>query len=373
MRQRILRGLKLGIPPLIAGILIWLMLRRVDFVKLEDAFLHVNLWWVAAGLAAELISILFRAARYQRLMGFANCPGRYSTFLSGTVIGYLITNIFPFRLGEVARPWLIARESGKPFPRLLAGVGLERIMDVLSLGAAFGLFLLLAPDLLSARTENLGDLPMDRLFQRLAEWSEHTLLLGLGFTLAVAALLLLPKLLLRWRGKIEAVERRGGRIGRLAESLMHMLESLAVLNRPMAALEMAGWTVLITLFITIGAMLLVLACGIPLGLAPGLLLMVAVSLGYGIPVPGGIGGVQFAAYLCLYTVLGHDEVKSQAAGWVLWAAFVLPTILWGGLLVWLKGLKLMEIVSAAKATKAELKAGDDGAGVNAADANQINK
>jgi hypothetical protein len=57
-------------------------------------------------------------------------------------------------------------------------------------------------------------------------------------------------------------------------------------------------------------------------------------------------------------VLQNNETQAQAAGWVLWAAFVLPTILWGGFLVWFKGLKLMEIVSAAKATKeAEKPAG----------------
>lgn len=353
MKRRLPGLLKLCLPPLVAGVLIWLTLRGVDFARLKDAFLKVNPWWVILGLAAELASIVVRAARYRRLMGFAKCPMRYSTALSGTIIGYLITNIFPFRLGEIARPWLIARESGNRFPRLLAGVGLERIMDLLSLGGAFGLFLLLSPDLLSERTENLGDLPMDRLFQRLAEWSEHTALLGLLFTLAVTALLLLPTLLLRWRGRIETLQHRGGWIGRMADSLLHILESLAVLNRPMAALEMAGWSVLITFFITLGAILLVLASGISLNLATGLLLMVAVSLGYGIPgLPGGIGGVQLATSLCLYTVLGHDETQSVAAGWVLWASFVLPTIIWGGLLVWLKGLKLMEIVSAAKATKA---------------------
>jgi uncharacterized membrane protein YbhN (UPF0104 family) len=358
VKQRLVKILKLTVPPLIAGLLIWLMLRRVDFVKLKDAFLHVNLWWVAAGLSAELAAIVARAARYRRLMGFAKCPGRFSTFLSGTVIGYLITNIFPFRLGEVARPWLIAKESGNRFPRLLAGVGLERLMDLLSLGAAFGLFLVLSPDLLSDRTDNLDDNPMNRLFQHLADWSGHTVLLGIGFTLAVAALLLLPTLLLRWRGRIDAIQARGGWVGRLADNVLHILESLAVLNRPLAALEMAGWSVLITIGITTGAILLVLATGIKLTLAGGLLLTVAVSLGYGIPVPGGIGGVQFAAYLCLYTVLEEDETRSQAAGWVLWAAFVLPTIIWGGFLVWFKGLKLMEIVDAAKATKEAEKPAD---------------
>ena len=82
------------------------------------------------------------------------------------------------------------------------------------------------------------------------------------------------------------------------------------------------------------------------------------ELGGLIPVPGGIGGVQFAASLCLFNVLGHDETKALAAGWVLWASFVLPNILWGGLLVWIKGLKLMEIVSAAKATKEAEKPAD---------------
>ncbi len=56
--------------------------------------------------------------------------------------GYLINNLLPFRLGEVARAFLLGKKSGLSFWEILPSILIERIMDITY---AIGLFFLLLP------------------------------------------------------------------------------------------------------------------------------------------------------------------------------------------------------------------------------------
>ena len=346
-----MKALRLLLPLLIAAGLIWLTLRGQDLGQLWHAILQVSVPILALGITAEVGSIFLRAVRYRRLLHYAGNGGAFHFYLEGTVIGYFVTNIFPFRLGEIVRPLLISRDTGVKFPRLLAAAGLERLIDVLALAVCFALFIALAPDLLAENQATFGHDLMGRMFHRLAAMAEHRALVNGVIVVLLAALILIPWLLLRGRARIAARAARGGRLGKVAEALGHLVESASVLSRPVAALEIFFWSLLIQTGIVAGAMFLTAAGGLQVGFSAGLLLTVAVSLGYGIPVPGGLGGVQGAAFVCLATVLGKEPAKATAVGWVMWAAFVIPMILWGGWLVWRKGINIMGVVAEAKQRK----------------------
>lgn len=68
-------------------------------------------------------------------------PTRTDTFFAINQ-GYLINNILPFRLGELARAYLLARKSGQSFFQVFPSVIIERLMD---LGMAVGLLLATLP------------------------------------------------------------------------------------------------------------------------------------------------------------------------------------------------------------------------------------
>lgn len=354
MKGRLRAVARLLVPPALAGGLIWFTLRGQDLGQLGAAILEVSPAVLLAGILFEALSIVLRAVRYRAMAAAAGCPAPYAPVLSATVISYFVTNLFPFRLGEFVRPLLIGRDTGHPFPRLLAAVGLERVIDILALAGQFVLFLILAPALLAGRAGAFGEGPIGRLFDRLAGWSQQGLMVGVLLAVALSALIAIPWLLLKGRSRLAALESRGGPFGRAAHWLIHLLESAAILGRPRVAAEVAVWTVLINACIVAGAILIAAASGTPVGLALGLLLTIATSIGYGIPVPGGMGGVQTAALLCLWKVAGHPELASRAAGWVFWGAFVLPMILWGGVEVWRRGLRIGSVVAEAKAEKAHV-------------------
>ena len=62
---------------------------------------------------------------------------------SASAIGFMANMVLPFRVGEVARPWLVARERRPAPPRTFATVVVERVLDLLAL-AMFGLGIVLA-------------------------------------------------------------------------------------------------------------------------------------------------------------------------------------------------------------------------------------
>jgi hypothetical protein len=56
--------------------------------------------------------------------------------------GYLLNNILPFRLGEVARAFLMSRKAGVNFWQVVPSILIERALD---LAIAAGLFLATLP------------------------------------------------------------------------------------------------------------------------------------------------------------------------------------------------------------------------------------
>jgi uncharacterized membrane protein YbhN (UPF0104 family) len=56
--------------------------------------------------------------------------------------GYLLNNILPFRLGEIARAFLMSRKAGLGFWQIIPSILIERALD---LAIAVGLFLCTLP------------------------------------------------------------------------------------------------------------------------------------------------------------------------------------------------------------------------------------
>ena len=108
---------------------VWLEIRRA-----RGGFLLLS------GVAIA-ISYVARIARWQRLLsplahvGFA--PAAYAT-----VIGFATTAVLPGRLGEVVRPFLLARRERLSATAALGTIVMERLFDLITLVLLLGAFLL---------------------------------------------------------------------------------------------------------------------------------------------------------------------------------------------------------------------------------------
>jgi glycosyltransferase 2 family protein len=92
-----------------------------------------NLLWVAPGIALYFVAVWFRAWRWafmlKPLQGVDPARITAARLYPTVVIGYMGNNIYPARIGEILRAWVLQRNEGVPIPSSLATVVLERVID----------------------------------------------------------------------------------------------------------------------------------------------------------------------------------------------------------------------------------------------------
>jgi glycosyltransferase 2 family protein len=111
-----------------------------------DALAKVPWWVIGAYLALLAISAYFRGVRW-RLLLRPVAPVSSARALSAVLVGSAAILILPLRLGEMARPYLIARTKQVGVLAALGTVVAERIIDGLILALILGAALLTVPTL----------------------------------------------------------------------------------------------------------------------------------------------------------------------------------------------------------------------------------
>jgi uncharacterized protein (TIRG00374 family) len=127
---RILRWL---IPLAISGIAIGLVFRNIQLSQVVENISSLQWQNILLGVLLYLLSYIVRVFCWFTLLG-----GKVS-FVSAFFTmgaGYLLNNVFPFRLGEIGRAILLDDPKGPSTLEVLSSVVVERIFDVF-LGAVF--------------------------------------------------------------------------------------------------------------------------------------------------------------------------------------------------------------------------------------------
>lgn len=105
-----------------------LALYKIDLREIAKTFAQANYLYLVPALAGVLLYLLARAVRWRILLGpqvsLARC------FWIGN-IGYLVSNVFPFRLGDPARAVIVGRGEGVSIATALSTVVVERVLDML--------------------------------------------------------------------------------------------------------------------------------------------------------------------------------------------------------------------------------------------------
>jgi uncharacterized protein (TIRG00374 family) len=111
----------------------------LDIKKFSQALLQADLRFV---LAAAFFSLLWLFARGNVWRTLLQNKASYRDSFLTISEGYLLNNILPFRLGEVARAFLMSRKTGLDFWQIIPSILIERALD---LGIAAGFFLSTLP------------------------------------------------------------------------------------------------------------------------------------------------------------------------------------------------------------------------------------
>lgn len=112
--------------------LLTLAFSGIDFIKFADTVKEMNYWWILVALVCAFFSHLFRAARWNLLIGSLGYKTSLWTTFYSVMFGYLANTAVP-RLGEVSRCGLLSKKENIPFPSLLGSVVSERLFDLIML------------------------------------------------------------------------------------------------------------------------------------------------------------------------------------------------------------------------------------------------
>ncbi len=293
---------------------------------------------VALCVAVNLAGYVVRAWRWRYLLApLRRGIGMYN-LTSTTMIGFMISFLVPFRVGEVVRPVLLARREKVNTGAAIATIALERLLDTLTVMTLFLVFVLSARG--AALLSSSGTGGQAALFLR------RGVLAAAGFVLIGLPLV---GILVAFPGRVVAVlhrlnpGHRSGPIGRAIGSLESFAEGLSAVRRvrdlaPCLILSLALW-----LTLDLSILLGVRAFGVPLGLMDIFLLMVPLGVGIVVPTPGGVGPYEFLGQISLNGFWGVPAAQAAAAALTLHASTLIPTIGVGLAFMWRDGLKAAEV------------------------------
>jgi glycosyltransferase 2 family protein len=324
-------------------------LRQADFAKVWREIRSARLDILALSLIPTSFTYVLRALRWQYLLAPIG-PTRFSQAFRTTVIGFAANAVLPARIGEVVRPYLLARREGLSITATFATIILERLLDLVTVILMFGTFVFVFDPGMAAVNEDVyGKIKVGG---------------GLAAAGALAALLMVA-VLARQRAQVaELVERvsrvlpakLAGRVAHLAHMFVH---GMAVMRDPVLLGQSLLLSVALWLSIATAIWLVTVAFHMTIPFTGSFLILALLVVGVAVPTPGAVGGFHEAFRIGAATFYGIENDRAVGSAIVLHAVSFLPITLLGGWFMLQDGLSLTRVQrlsEEARATEAREEA-----------------
>lgn len=320
--MRTLRSWRFWLGMAISGLCLWLALKDVPLGTLREALAAANYGWLAPAVGIQLFAVLARGLRWQEILARR---GILRETAWGHAVGFLFTNLLPFRVGDPARALVVAERTGIPFMQVGGSVIVERIIDVTTVLLALVLLLpwMQVP-------------PVVR---------QAGLAFGLAVLVALGGLWLMVRFRTAATMRLERLVRRVPRLPaeRLLRWLDHLLDGFAPLMTPGIALRVGLWSVL-SWALSIAIYWCVLRAFQPQATwVEAAFMVVSLSLAITVPSsPGFIGVFQYVGQQALVLPFGakYDAGTALAATLTAHLVYYLITSVLGILGLWQFGESL---------------------------------
>ena len=123
--------MKIVLPLLIAGGLLYWMYRDFDFTEVKRIFLNeMNIWWLFASLIPITLSHIFRGLRWLITLEPLGYRPKVGDSIDSIFVAYA-TNVLVPRVGEVSRCAVLTKYDKVPFSKALGTLVAERLIDML--------------------------------------------------------------------------------------------------------------------------------------------------------------------------------------------------------------------------------------------------
>lgn len=304
MNFKIKKSLKITIPLLFGGALVWYLFTIIPPETLLEYFKNANYWWIALGLFFGILSHLSRAYRWKFMLEPLGYKPRFINSTLAVLIGYFVNLAIP-RAGEVSRATVMTNYEGIPFEKGFGTIVAERIADLIMMFLIIGVTLLIQFDfIIKLLTKNVDPIKI-------------------GVTLIVFA----GSGFLFYSYVKKSTDGIGLKIKTFVKSLIEGVTSIFRMKNKWAF-------IFHTLFIWIMYILMFWAT-IPaidgLEVPFGGILVGFIAGGFSIAATNGGIGLYPLAVAGAFTLFGVPEEPSTAFGSVMWAAQTAMIIIFGGL------------------------------------------
>ena len=109
-----------------------LLFRGLHVGETAAAFRQANYWLLAPAVGFLLLDLQLRAVRW-RILLLPQRGLRHGNLFGATNVGYLVNDVLPFRLGEIARVFLIDQLENTGKVRSVGSIAVERGIDVIAM------------------------------------------------------------------------------------------------------------------------------------------------------------------------------------------------------------------------------------------------
>lgn len=311
-----------AITALTAGLL-WWFVKDLDGAELGRAFSAANPWLLGVAVLVTVQTYFIRAWRWQTLLSPLGDVGFGPAFRT-TVIGFMATALLPARVGEVLRPYLLAKEANLSVSATFATVIVERVLDLTAVLLLFAAALPFLPVDVGPQTRMAG------------AGAAVAAVAGLGVLFACAGH---PERLGRWvdwwTGWLPT--RMATVIGDFAR---RFAEGLGVMRDPSALVRTLAWSLALWVSICLGIWLVTHAFGLTMPFIGAFLVVMYLAVGVAAPTPGGAGGFHVMYKLAVTQYFGAGPDEAAAAAIVLHLVSFGPVAVMGFAFMWKAGLSL---------------------------------
>ena len=125
------RNIYIGCGFLTSVVCLFFAFRGIGWAEVTATLKRANLWLLTAAVLFQLLALAFAGLRWKKIINLSEIS--WSQASGSMMVGFLVNNILPGRMGELVRPVLLSQETQKSKAFLFGTVVLDRISDLLVL------------------------------------------------------------------------------------------------------------------------------------------------------------------------------------------------------------------------------------------------